>query len=93
MILAGVLVVLAAADILTSLWGLTHGFPEAAPFMARLVALYGVGVIVPVKLALTVVVLALVERVTTRSRALAWTIALGLFALPAVSNFLLIQGA
>lgn len=92
MILAVVLIFLAAADIVTSLVGFQRGFPEAAPVMAGAVTL-GPLWIIPLKLALTAVVLVLLTRVRTRRTTLAWVIALGIFAVPVINNFLLIQGA
>jgi uncharacterized membrane protein len=89
-----VLGVLAATDIVTSLWGLTHGYPEAAPAMGWAVANLGVWSVAPIKVALSLAVVALIRRVDTRSPRLAWTIAMAVFALPAVSNVLrLVQAA
>lgn len=86
--------VFAALDIATSLWGLTHGYLEAAPAMAAVITALGIWAIAPLKVALSVVVVALVSRVETKPRAVLMAVALAIFAAPAISNLtMLIQDA
>jgi hypothetical protein len=92
-LLASALGVLAALDIATSLWGLTHGLAETAPAMSAVVNVFGIWAIAPLKALLTLLIFALIARVTYRSRALAWAIALGVFVIPVVNNILLIQAS
>jgi len=90
--LAAVLAILAGLDIGTSLFGLTHGHPEAAPGMAAVVFWFGPVAVAPVKAWLTILTVALIARVTTRPRWPAQGIALTLFAVPVVHNVMLLRG-
>ena len=90
--LVALLGVLAAIDVVTSLWGLTHGYPEANPFMGFVVDTFGVWATAPFKVFLAVVTVALIVRISSRSRWPAWLLALVIFAIPAVSNTALLMG-
>ncbi len=84
------LIALALADLGLTLYGFEHGATEAMPLGIAMWAAFGVAGLLALKIGSVTATLLLIRAVPRRTRAYAWTLALGLMCLPVGWNLALL---